>query len=405
MQTICPHCQTVFKVSDEHLKAADGYVRCGICKEVFNALETDLSGEEAAAETEITNTAETATQKEIEPDNTDSVDLVLEQSDEVSVSDDQENLTANKVITDTEEETPATESTDSDENAQTDLFTASAELKETELETELVVAEAIKAEEEPEAIKPDVKKETIAAETVKTETSEPDSPVTELETDEETSDNAANDIPEPSPVVIATASASSATEIDDDSDSSNIDNSLFDGIQSKLIPDEYRIPELHNTYSFWQDLAWTAAILIFTASLFIEYAWFNRAELINNPQLRPLVSQLCTIASCELMELREPSEIEMTTRNIYTHPNVQKALMISGTLINHSEFNQPYPNILIDFSNVRGEVIASRTFTPEDYLQIKATSLRPLPPRISIDFNMEIQDPGKQAMTYEFSFL
>ena len=129
MQTICPHCQTVFKVSDEHLKAADGYVRCGICKEVFNALETDLSGEEAAAETEITNTAETATQKEIEPDNTDSVEFVLEQSDEVSVSDDQENLTANKVITDTEEETPATESTDSDENAQTDLFTASAELK------------------------------------------------------------------------------------------------------------------------------------------------------------------------------------------------------------------------------------------------------------------------------------
>ena len=66
MQTICPHCQTVFKIADEQLKAADGYVRCGICKEVFNALETDLPGEEAATETEITNTAETAIQKEIE---------------------------------------------------------------------------------------------------------------------------------------------------------------------------------------------------------------------------------------------------------------------------------------------------------------------------------------------------
>ncbi|MCW8831028.1 MAG: zinc-ribbon domain-containing protein, partial [Gammaproteobacteria bacterium] len=32
MQTICPHCQTVFKVSNEHLKAADGYVRCGIAR-------------------------------------------------------------------------------------------------------------------------------------------------------------------------------------------------------------------------------------------------------------------------------------------------------------------------------------------------------------------------------------
>ena len=33
----CPHCHTRFRVTQEHLAAADGDVRCGVCLEVFNA--------------------------------------------------------------------------------------------------------------------------------------------------------------------------------------------------------------------------------------------------------------------------------------------------------------------------------------------------------------------------------
>ena len=399
MQTICPHCQTVFKVSNENLKAADGYVRCGICKEVFNALETDLPKAEIepTAETEITSTTETHVEQNIEPDNTDSVDLVLEQSDEVSADEELDSLPATEDDAD-KEETPAIEMTGPDENAQTDLFAESAEIEEPESETEPVTAEAVEAEEEPEVIE-----EIIEPETVEADISETDSVVTEIEAEPEPVESA--------PEVIAaaistpTASVSSVAKTDTSPNHSNMDNSLFDGVQSKLIPDEYRIPELHNTYSLWRDVTWSLAILILTACLFVEYTWFNRNELISHPQLSPLVSQLCNIADCNIMDLREPDEIEMTTRNIYTHPNVKNALMISGSLINHASFEQPYPDILIDFSDVRGEVIASRIFTPKDYLQIEVSSLKPMAPQVSIDFNMEIQDPGKQAMTYEFSFL
>ncbi len=176
-------------------------------------------------------------------------------------------------------------------------------------------------------------------------------------------------------------------------------------MQSNLIPDEYRIPELHNTTPLWRDIAWSLAILTFTATLFAEYVWFNRNELISDPQLRPLVTQFCAVANCDTVNLREPAKIEMTTRNIYSHPNVKNALMISGTLVNHADFEQPYPDMLIDFSDVRGEVIASRVFTPEHYMQIKLDSLKLMPPETPMDFNMEIQDPGNDAMTYEFSFL
>jgi len=37
MNTQCPHCQTLFRIEQEQLAAADGRVRCGHCRHVFDA--------------------------------------------------------------------------------------------------------------------------------------------------------------------------------------------------------------------------------------------------------------------------------------------------------------------------------------------------------------------------------
>ena len=46
--TRCPHCQTSFRVGDEQLEAANGYVRCGSCLQVFNATEYFVGEREEA---------------------------------------------------------------------------------------------------------------------------------------------------------------------------------------------------------------------------------------------------------------------------------------------------------------------------------------------------------------------
>lgn len=362
MQAICPHCQTVFKVSDENLRAADGFVRCGICKEVFNVLEKDLLINKKA------NSAETPAKKPIKSNDADPVEFILEQSHEVSATKNQNSLPASNKPSNQKEKTTST-----GHEAQSNLFKPPLDTKKPEPITASTKATPANTE---------------ITQRIKPEALDTRPPVSKTK-----------------PTVTASAIPNTATTNITARPNKVADNNLFDGVQSKLIPDEYRIPVLHNTHSIWKDLVWSLAILVLTASLFAEYTWFNRNELISNPQLRPLVIQFCSIADCGTMDLREPGKIEMTTRNIYTHPNVKNALMISGTLINHAQFEQPYPNILIDFSNVRGEVTASRIFTPEDYLQIKLSSLKPLAPNVSIDFTMEIKDPGKNAMTYEFSFL
>ncbi|MGH8727487.1 MAG: zinc-ribbon and DUF3426 domain-containing protein [Burkholderiales bacterium] len=40
MVTRCPQCNTSFRVTVQHLRARDGFVRCGRCAEIFNALTT-----------------------------------------------------------------------------------------------------------------------------------------------------------------------------------------------------------------------------------------------------------------------------------------------------------------------------------------------------------------------------
>lgn len=188
-------------------------------------------------------------------------------------------------------------------------------------------------------------------------------------------------------------------------DKQKVTDNFFDDVQSKLIPDEYRIPELKTPYSVWRDISWSLAILMLMLSLFVEYTWFYRHELAAKPQLRPWVTKICNFADCEAMDLRYPKEIEMVSRNIYSHPNVNNALIVSLTMINHTTFAQPFPNIKLDFSDVRGSVVASRLFLPEEYLQLKKKSLRLLPPEALTDISIKIQDPGPQAMTYEFNFL
>ena len=46
-KTKCPHCGAQFRIGEEHLKQANGNVRCGSCLKVFQAMD-NLVREQAA---------------------------------------------------------------------------------------------------------------------------------------------------------------------------------------------------------------------------------------------------------------------------------------------------------------------------------------------------------------------
>jgi len=181
---------------------------------------------------------------------------------------------------------------------------------------------------------------------------------------------------------------------------------LFGDFETNAVmPDAFRGYRNAQPQSHITTLLWSIGIIFLLATLISQYAWFNRDRLALNPDLEPWISQFCNTTGCTLAPIRKPNLIEMLNRNVYTHPNIKKALMITATIVNKAPQAQAYPDVKIGFSNVRGELVRQRIFTPEEYMEIDTAHLRLLQPDTPITFGLEIQDPGKQAMTYEFNFL
>ena len=158
------------------------------------------------------------------------------------------------------------------------------------------------------------------------------------------------------------------------------------------------------SYSMVATAAWSVAILLLIALLVTEYIWFNQPGLLRYPSLEPITSRLCDYTQCDHLQKRDPALIEMISRNVYSHPNEKDALMVSTTIANRAPYAQPYPDVQLDFSNVRGRLVASRRFRPQEYLQADAAGIGLIESGKTAAFGLEIRDPGTEAITYEFSF-
>lgn len=295
MQTHCPHCDTRFRVTEEQINTADGYVRCGVCKEVFNAFEV-------------------ASQDENQPS------LLKAESIETN------------------------QDTLSDEAA-----------KNAGIETQAAAVASGDFQ------------------------STDDEPINYGET----------------------------SAVDDaGKDTFDFFDETVNESLPHVVPDQFRETHSFRLKSAVSTILWSFASLLLAITLCLEYIWFNRDQFNHITAFKTVIDRACKQFKCQSISFRDVSKMELITRNVYSHPNEKDALIVDVTMKNNAEFAQPYPVLQIDFSDIRGNIVAARRFLPSDYLFIDDPQQRRLlAPDASASVTLEIQDPGKQAMTYEFEFL
>jgi len=132
--------------------------------------------------------------------------------------------------------------------------------------------------------------------------------------------------------------------------------------------------------------------------------YFKHNELGQISQLRPWVEYFCKRASCELSLQVDIGQIELLGQDIRSHPKSKKALLVSATIINNAPFTQPYPGMQLNFSDMNGEKVAMRNFLPKDYLPSKTNIEKGMESNVPIQLELEIVDPGKNAVNFEFDF-
>jgi len=144
-----------------------------------------------------------------------------------------------------------------------------------------------------------------------------------------------------------------------------------------------------------------AAIAALLALLLLQVVLAQRAQLAGDARWRPLVGALCAALGCNLPPWREPQAFSVLEHTIQEHaPGV---LRVSARIRNNARWPQPWPVLQLTLSDVQGRNVATRAFTPPEYL-----GGVPVQALLSSDqtaaLSMDIVEPGPQAIGFEFDF-
>jgi len=174
--------------------------------------------------------------------------------------------------------------------------------------------------------------------------------------------------------------------------------------------DDYPMPpEFTDAWSershFGRALAKGSVLVALLLLLGAQWLYFNRASLAAQGDLRPGLEKLCSLLRCELPLQVDLSRIELVNRDVRKHPRVAGALLINATLINRADFPQPYPILEVIFSNSSGTPVAARRFNPVEYLGDETDVKAGMPVNTALQVMLEIEDPGKDAVSFQFEFL
>ncbi len=150
-------------------------------------------------------------------------------------------------------------------------------------------------------------------------------------------------------------------------------------------------------------LLWGLGIVLLLAGLGLQYLYLYRTDLAAEPRLRPLLAQMCQFTGCALPAQRDLARIELGKHLVQVHPRYTNSLLITATLINRADFEQPFPVVEVVMTDLEQKQVARRRFLPHEYL-IGNHSERMLPPTTEVPLMLEVLDPGKNAVGFEFNF-
>lgn len=141
-------------------------------------------------------------------------------------------------------------------------------------------------------------------------------------------------------------------------------------------------------------------IIVLTALLTLQYLFYQRTTLSQQTIFRPLLSTLCEVARCNLPLKSDLNLIHVGTIRVENHPRQESALLITAELENRALFSQPYPHIELLMTNILQEVVASRTFTVREYLNV-VDPPSSFPNESLMQLQLEIIDPSETAVGFE----
>jgi predicted Zn finger-like uncharacterized protein len=347
MLTQCPNCQTIFRVTSEILRVADGQVRCGRCQRQFDALERLI---------EENDEIESSRPREVPPENIE----VEEPSthEDITMEGRHIEISGTYRVPD--------RSGNGDEHLQQQTIEEWVELDEDENEEEPVAEaddEGNEYAEEEQAAEADVEAEPSAEEIEK-----------EFQT--------ARTIP-----VRATGSPRFAY-----------------GKQARAVAQPTPEPDLfappvrrHAEPKIWRYLAAPLVLL-----LIAQWIHSYRATLARHPTIGAPLLSLYHGLGIPLTPNWDLHAYQIRQWGVISDPVMPGALRVRASITNLADFAQPYPMLKLVLEDRWGEQVRAREFEPGEYLDPTVAPNRMLSAGQQTNATITIVDPGPDAEGFRF---
>lgn len=208
----------------------------------------------------------------------------------------------------------------------------------------------------------------------------------------------------------------SARDDEDDEDRSHTGERIEPGLAAKperpgrreplidVVDDPLQLDWQKPRPNWTRRLIWGVLAVFAAGLLAFQYVWFHFDELARQDQYRPWFNQLCPTLGCKVPNRVDIGRIKSSNLVVRSHPDFKGALIVDAIIYNRAPFAQPFPLLEIRFSDLNGQLIASRRFKPSEYLSGELAGRGDMPSQTPIHIALDILDPGPKAVNYSLSF-
>lgn len=416
--TRCPHCQTSFRVRDEHLSAARGMVRCGSCLQVFKAAEHFIDGtavpaapqpkptQPKPAQTKPATPPAQVTDKEDDDfglihDHMDDEPLPEKVSDNPFVdfnlrAPEKQPRPAPRIELELDESIIGLRNASS-----TTLDFVDPDKAAKSPDDDEAWADALLQDDPIDEIAPPPKRPVLNEAEFNFDLPPPEE------------DDFRGFLDDDDEADAAATRRNKKTTAKNSSFALNGDDELIQQVQEIAIPVR-NVPRLQAEPLQLQEQAgngrripwgWFSGIVLMLIIAAAQTLYFRFDDWARTPQWRPFYSQLCAQLQCTLPKVQNVRDMSTQHLVVRAHPKLQKALMVDTLLLNRADYEQPFPDLLLVFRDLNDRIVASRRFTPAQYLSGELAGQQDMPVRTPVHIALELVDPGPEAVSYAISLV
>lgn len=153
--------------------------------------------------------------------------------------------------------------------------------------------------------------------------------------------------------------------------------------------------------SWYQRKLWLLLSLLMILVLLVQVAWLQFSHLSRIEPYRSGYEVVCPLLGCTLPVLIDRDLIRVRNLVVRKHPTTENALIVDVILINTAPFKQPFPDLLMAFSDINEKPLAARRFTAREYLGGELAGLDLIPQNQPVHISLELVDPGEAAVNYK----